>query len=213
MCTKIILLTGSLLCAFLLGACNYPLSEKPQPASGKTLPDTLRLGDFRYRLDNLQRYDLLSDSLSAYYKSRAGEGAMGGMNAEINYTLYAEQAYFLEENSWGRLVLFKPEYNAYCSLQLYVENPKGRIQSAVEVAYFFGEEGSLGDGSSILLQQAEQIIIYKKAYWEMFYGSEAERHIPIDSIMAYTINENEIRPLPLSEQKAKAIRALFERRY
>ena len=198
---------------FLILACNgrnhYP--ENPSTSSSiRELPDTLYVstGDYSRRPSE---YDSLPDSLVRLYGLQAHKStSYSSLNLEdVLYYAYAEEPYYFNDSTWGKLILFKPELNNYYTLQLYLINDKGKIKDAIELAYRFSDAGVNSDGQSLLINQGREKIIYTKLYW--YYIIDTDGLVVLDTIVGHQIRQGRKYALPVSEEKRKELRQLFRR--
>lgn len=130
-----------------------------------------------------------------------------------DYDAYADQPFVLGENTWGRLIYFRPHSNNYNSLQLYIMDKSSRIKDAIEVGYWFEEEGASGLGKSFVVYDGKQTILYNKQHWTSFYMNQEGDFINeklVDTIIAHHLTNSQIIPQSLSVKKLQEAEQVFE---
>ena len=203
------IISGVFLVFFIL-ACNgrnhYP-ENPPTSSSIRELPDTLYVSTWSY---SRPEYDSLPDSLVRLYGHQAHKSmSYSSLDLEdVLYYAYATEPYYLGDSTWGKLIRFKPELNDYYTLQLYLINDKGKIKDAIELAYYFSDAGTDASGKSMLINQGREKIIYSKLYW--YYIIDTDGLVVLDTIVGYQIRQGRKHALPVSEEKRKELRQLFE---
>ena len=204
------IISGVFLVFFIL-ACNgrnhYP-ENPPTSSSIRELPDTLYVSTWSY---SRPEYDSLPDSLVRLYGHQAHDIQNDTAEDLINnysapYFAYAAEPYYLGDSTWGKLIFFRPERNDYYSSQFYLINDEGTIKDVIELAYAFFDAGVDGDGRSLLINQGREKIIYSKLYW--YHVGDGV--VSLDTIVAYRIQQGRRYALPVSEEKRKELRQLFE---
>ena len=207
MCTKVVPnISRALVIGLFVLACD---SERPKnnptSSSVRELPDTSYIAAGS-RLIKQSEYDSLSDSLMDVYARQIHKSTKySSLDLKaIPYSAYATPPYDLGDSTWGNLILFRPKRNEYYTSQLYLTDGRGIVKDAIELAYYFSNDGVDGIGESLLINQGGKKIVYNKRYWK--YPVDG---VELDTIVGYEIRQGRKHTLLIPEEERKKLRQLF----
>lgn len=219
--TQVTLIISNLLAILFLAACN----NKPYQASMEIIEpilqpafDTFFVWDYKdigFRVKHLQEQDSLSRDSTQFFAERAKwSNNNGAINLDYlsDYDAYADKPFVLGKNTWGRLIYFRPHSNNYNSLQLYIMDKSSRIKDAIEVGYWFEEEGVSGLGQSFIVKENDHTIIYNQQYWVNYYtdfDNEFVADVSVDTVVAYKLQGGKVSPFEVSKTNSAVVKSIF----